>query len=135
MSTTTDSLYLEASRKQLRFETTGGLLTTEDLWTLNLPSLDRIAVAVNARLTEDKGTFLSKTSSKKTLARSTDEHRLEILKVVIGTKETEAEEAKLTAARREKLAQLNALREKKIQDNLGTLTVEEIDKEIAALSS
>ena len=37
------NLFEKASKMKLRFSTTKGVLSTEDLWDLSLESLDRIA--------------------------------------------------------------------------------------------
>ena len=134
MSTNTNpNLFLEAVRNKLRFDTTSGQLNTEDIWDLSLASLDSLAVKVSTKLKDATETFLKSTDPKKDAERSLNELRLEILKVVIETKQTEAEKLKNAAAKRTQRKFLKDLLEQKKLDNLGAMTEAEIQKQLDEL--
>ena len=48
-----EQLFITASREKLRFASSKGLLTTEDLWSLSLTSLDAIYIVLSDE--KDKG--------------------------------------------------------------------------------
>lgn len=130
MSTENNTLFITASRKKFRFETAKGLLSAEDLWDLNLNSLDAIAVAL-----DDKIQKLGRKSFVAKRAASTSDlnDQLEILKFVIGTKIAEDEQKKVKADKESQKAFLNTLLEKKKTEQMEGLSVEEIQKQLASL--
>lgn len=125
-------IFEKASRLKLRFTTTKGLLSTEDLWDLSLTSLDTIAKAVNKRLKEENEESFITTRSK---SNSELELSLDILKHVITVKLEEKEKATLKAERRAELDLLRNLRENKKMEALNSLSLEEIDKKMAELEN
>lgn len=119
--------FIEASKKKIRFATTKGSLSVEDLWDLNLECLDKIAVAVDEDIQkEGRKSFIGKTnrgSSQKALS-------LEILKFIIEDKMKEEEKKK---ERLQKSAQKEFLMEllnKKKLESLESLPLEEIQKQL-----
>jgi hypothetical protein len=63
------NLFEKASKMKLRFSTTKGVLSTEDLWDLSLESLDRIAKNLYKQIKESEEiSFISEKSSEDTLA-------------------------------------------------------------------
>ncbi len=126
----THTLFVIAARNKYRFESTKGLLQVEDLYDLNLTSLDNIAVALDEKIQKlGRKTFIEKrTNSTKEL-----EEKLEIIKFVIQTKQKEDEERKAKQAASQQREFLKALREKKQLAQLENLSLEEIEKQIAAL--
>lgn len=128
--------FLLASKKKLRFTTNGGLLGVEDLWDLSLKDLDRIAVKIDETLGAGaRKSFLENPDPKATAARSEDELRLEILKAVIGAKQDENKAKKAEADKASQKAFLKSLLEKKKIDALETQSLEEIEKQLAALEA
>ncbi len=125
-------IFEKASRLKLRFTTTKGLLSVEDLWDLSLTSLDTIAKAVNKRLKEENEESFITTRSK---SNSELELSLDILKHVITIKLEEKEKATLKAERRAELDLLKNLRENKKLEALNSLSLEEIDKRMADLEN
>jgi hypothetical protein len=125
-------IYKEAAMRKLRFATSRGAWTAEDLFDLPLKDLDTIARAVNKELkSADEESFIDpkpKASSELTL-------KLNILKDVIETKQ---EANKAAKARSEKRAQIdflkNLLQEKEI-DELKGKSRDEIAKQLAALEA
>jgi hypothetical protein len=58
-------MYKEASKLKLRFQTTKGELTTEQLWDLSLQELDALAVSLEGEYKKSgKKSFLDKKSEK-----------------------------------------------------------------------
>ena len=123
-------MFITASRKKIRFATPRGELDVESLWDLNLESLDRIAVAIDAQV-QKAGTksFIG----KRDRTAAENELKLEIVKAVIETKMAEAEEAKTRAAKKGERQFLKDLLVQKRTDSLSALTAEEIEKRIAEL--
>jgi len=87
-------MFEKASRQKLRFQTTIGVLNTEDLWALPLEQLDSLAKQLKKQVAESgEESFIKAKSS----ANETIELRFNIVKRVIEIK-LEEKEAKATAA-------------------------------------
>lgn len=131
-----NDLFIKATRLKLRFQTTRGSITVEDLWDLPLSSttgkvnLDQLAVnAFNAIEKAPQFSFVKAV----TKGDDINELRLEILKYVISVKQTE-NSAKLQAnARAAEKQKLLELLQRKQEDKLGELSEEELKARIAAL--
>lgn len=119
------NLFEKASKMKLRFSTTKGVLSTEDLWDLSLESLDRIAKNLYKQIKESEEiSFISEKSSEDTLASI----KLEIVKFVITYKMDEAKEKKLRA---EKLALKKRIADeiaKKKDNKISEMSIEELEK-------
>jgi hypothetical protein len=114
-----------ASRIKLRFQTPRGPVGVEDLWDLDLPVLDKMAVAIDKAENEGRVTFLS-SSPRRTSADKNNGLRLSILKRIIETREQEAEDAKVRRDKAAKRAQLTLLLEKKREESMLSMSEEEI---------
>lgn len=122
----------KATKVKLRFSTTRGQLSVEDLWDLNLESLDGIAKSVNKKLKEEsEESFIS----TKTKSNTELELKLDILKHVISVKLAEKEAKAERAERNAKLSTLKGLLEQKQFDELGQKSSEDIKKMIAELEA
>ncbi len=87
-------MFEKASRQKLRFQTSIGVLNTEDLWALPLEQLDSLAKQLKKQVAESgEESFIKAKSS----ANETIELRFNIVKRVIEIK-LEEKEAKATAA-------------------------------------
>ena len=76
-------MYKKALKSKLRFNTTKGKLTTEDLFDLNLTDLNNIAIALDKKLSETpRKSFISDITPD----TQEDELRFNIVKDVITTK-------------------------------------------------
>lgn len=126
----------QIARGKIRFSTSQGLLTYEDLFekpltSANKVSLDGIAKDIFKQLKEsEEVSFVSPTTS----ANSELQLKLELVKHVISIKMAEnaaAATARQNAARRQQLAEL---KERKENDNLANLSVEELQAMIDALA-
>jgi len=124
------SLFEKASKAKLRFNTTKGNLSTEDLWDLSLESLDALAISVDKQL-ETAGTksFIGKRNTVNAVL----ELQLEILKHIIEVKLAEKEAKAVRADRNAKLAQLKELAASKSTEALKGLSLEEVNKMILEL--
>lgn len=123
------NIFAVAARKKLRFASTKGLLSTEQLWDLPLTSrdgvsLDAIAIAIDEEIQAlPKKSFVA---SKANTGKAELELRLEILKHIIDTKETEAASKAKAASNAQEIEQLTNLLEAKQLDELKGLSKEEI---------
>lgn len=121
----------KASRLKLRFATHRGSLATEDLWDLDLDSLDSIAKSVNTQLrNEGEESFIPSTTNKPS---SNNDLRLDILKHVIEVKVAEKDKRQARAETLAKLAQLKELAQAKATEQLASKSLEEINAEIEKL--
>ena len=132
MENNPNNLFVEASRLKLRFATSTGHVTVEDLWDLSLKSLDEIGVRVMEQC-KPRLSLLENPDKKADRASRAAELALEIIKFVIGVKQDENKAAVATAAARQQRAFLTNLRDKKKIDQLEGLSLEEIDAQLAAL--
>ena len=130
------SIFEKASRLNLRFSTSKGQLTTEDLWGLPLTttktdgaSLDNLARSLNKQIKEiDTESFV-------TPATKTDEAlqlRFDIVKHVIAVRQTENATALAAKARADQKQKLLELRDRKQNAQLESLSLEEIDALLAS---
>jgi len=132
MSTTTsDELFITASRKKLRFPTSKGSVGVEDLWDLSLQSLDAVAVAIDEKVQKaGRKSFISN-------RRQNDYEAIlqfGIVKHVIDTKLTEEDLAKTRAEKANQKAFLQTLLIQKETQKLEGLSVDEIQKKIDQLA-
>jgi hypothetical protein len=89
--------YKEASKQKLRFNTTKGLLTTEQLWDLSLEDLDALAVSLESEHKESgKKSFLTKSTAKDKTAKLRFDIVLDVLNAKVDEEQalTEAFEIK-----------------------------------------
>lgn len=123
-------MYKKALKMKLRFATTKGRLTVEDLFELRLTDLNNIAIALDKKLSETpRKSFISD------IAPDTvkDELRFNIVKDIITTKlvaRNAAQDAKAKTAER---AQLTEILHRKKNQALENLSVEELEAKLAAL--
>lgn len=123
-----------AARTKIRFASPRfASLAAEDLFDLTLTQLDEVAKGINRQINAEKEeSFLSQ---NKNAVRKDLELKLDIVKHVIGVKETEAAErvaAQNKAAQRQKL--IDALAEAE-QREVQSKTPEELRAELAALDA
>lgn len=123
-------IFQQATRAKLRFSTNKGQLSVEDAWDLSLESLDTLAQAVNKQIQESKGeSFIGKRSTQSTELQL----KMDILLAIIAVKLAEKEDAK---NRKELLAKkelLTSLKEKKQMEQLESMSLEDIEKQLQGL--
>lgn len=125
------SIFEEASRQKLRFRAKNGLVTVEDLWDLKLKDLDEIAVGVQEQVTKTAAnSFLKpKSGPDKTLTLT-----LAILVHIIEVKQEETRLATEAAEKRQKRNKILELIDRKKDEELQGKSVDDLMKELAALS-
>jgi len=125
-----ETLVIKAARKKWRFVTTKGHLSFEDLWDLKLEDLDKIAVALDEKIQKGgRKSFIT----KRTESMTEEQGMFDLVSYVIETKMAEADAAKDRAAKRGQREFLEELKKQKQIATLEGLSLEEIDKQIAAL--
>lgn len=135
-SITVAAMFITATRQAYRFPSASGELTIEQLWTLPLTSsrahqacLDDIARSIHKELTDIGET--SFVNTKPNPKKPELEIKLEVVKLIIQTKQEEnaAKAAKIAAAN--EAAKLEAILETKEASELQNLSADEIRKRLA----
>jgi len=127
---TEQNLFEQASRLKLRYQTTKGLVSTEDLWDLPLTSLNEVAKSLNKQVKEaGEESFIE----IKSTANEKLELSFEIVKYVIKVKLAEQKADKLAKENATKKQQLLELLHQKKNEQLSQLSVDEIEKMLADL--
>ena len=131
-----NELFIKASKLKLRFSSTKGLLTTEDLWDLPLTStrgqvnLDQLAINSHSGIEQQPTvSFVSAVVKQESL----DELRLEILKYVIATKQEANRINVASVAKAEEKRKLLALIQRKQENSLEALSEEDLVARLNAL--
>lgn len=132
------NIFEYATRNALRFASTKGVLTTEQLWDVPLRSsdgfnLDAIARAANKALKE--ATEESFVTTTRTPAHARLETALEVVKYVIARKIADEEAAKKRADNRIEREKLLAILAEKQAGKLSDLSEKELQRRIAALET
>lgn len=123
-------MFVKASRLKLRFSTSKGLISVEDLWDLPLTALDTIAKNLNKEVKESaEESFIKMKTSASTLATL----RFEIVKYIIEVKLNEAEAAQKRAENKERKAQILALIAEKQNKELSEKSIADLMKELEGL--
>jgi hypothetical protein len=125
------NIFEAASRNKVRFASDRGELTTEQLWDLNLTSLDKVARDVNKELksvTEDS--FIA---TKVDARKAPLELKLEIVKFVIDEKLAEAEARKTAAEKALKKKVLEEALANRQNEKINSMSEEDLKKALADL--
>lgn len=133
------NLFKEASIQQLRFASVKGELTTEQLWTLPLESKNGFDLDAVARHIHQQIKLLDETSFVATAKGPAKEAatltlKLEIVKEIIADKLAYADKLRTVVANNQERQKLLEILHNKKADELQGLSVEEIERRIAALS-
>lgn len=132
-------IFERASRAKLRFPSSVGALTTEQLWDLPLtargdrPDLDQVARAVNAELkSRAEESFVATTPDPD---KAVLELALDVVKHVIAAKLEARATAEAAAANAERKRKLLAALSTKEEQELTGMSKEQIEEEIAKLAA
>lgn len=132
------SIFMLASRQKLRFPSTRGPLTVEQLWDMPLQSkaaqdfsLDAVAKQVNREL---KATVEESFVAPVNAANVQQQLMLDVLKYIISAKLEEAKARENATAVAQERHKLLAILEDKQDDALKAMTAEQIKARLAALS-
>ena len=130
-----EQMFMEATRKKLRFKSSQGMLSVEALWDLplqskNKASLDEVAISINRELKSmEEESFVSTPRT----GTSEQQLRLEIVKTIIDIRKAEnAERLEAADKARQRQELLEILEEKKKEEVKG-LSVKEIEAKLKAL--
>lgn len=116
-------IYKASIKNKVRYNSSKGLITTEQLWDLNLTDLDDLAVTLSSEYEDsDKKTFIKKKNTKNELVKL----KLDVVVDVIDTKMAEAEDAKQTVEKKANNEKIMALIKEKEEDSLKDLSVDEL---------
>lgn len=135
---TIENLFVEATRKNYRYNTARGEVTTEELWGIPLEnrngfSLDAIAVALNDDIeSSPKKSFVKKTSASAGITLK--KNKLAIIQYIIDTLVAEQEAKVAKVAKESELNLLKELKAEKKIDELKSMSFDEIENRIKELS-
>lgn len=124
-------MFEKASRLKLRFNTSRGALTVEDLWDLPLtsstgkPNLDDIAKSLNREI-RDSGVETSFVDPSATGASASTQLAFDIVKHIIGVRIAERDAATLAAKKRETKAKILQIIAEKQDQALQSKSLEEL---------
>jgi hypothetical protein len=117
--------FKEALRQKLRFQTNRGLLSTEQLWELDLPELDELAVKLETEYKDSgKKSFLVKKSEKD----KTTKLRFDIVVDILTTKVEENEVLKNAKSVKEHNEKILAEIARRKEEKITTVSDEELLK-------
>ena len=130
-----EKLFETATRTKLRFATTRGMVTTEDLWDMRLTKADNFDLDHVAQTLAKEIRETGEDSFVKPVTRGTDDNelKLEIVKHLIAIKLADKEKHANAAAKKEKKDKLLGILAKKQDEALEGKTEDEILAELAAL--
>lgn len=130
---TNTNVFLEATRRSLRFSTTQGLLSVEDLWDLPLTnqrgsSLDSLAVSLSKLIRDSSESYVDPTTAN-------EEFQLQfaVVKQIIDIKLAERAAAKLAKDRAEKRQKILAILDRKEEAVLESSSADELRTMLATL--
>lgn len=133
----TTNLFAYATRNKIRFASSKGQLSVEDLWDVPLRSNDGFNLNVIARSANDVVKSLNEENfveTTRTAKHARAENALEVVKHVIEVKLEEEEKAKRRAANKIEKEQLLAVLAEKQQGKLSEMSETQLKKRIEALS-
>lgn len=122
-------MYKNASKLKLRFQTTVGTLSVEQLWDLNLSQLTSAIKSVKKILKKNDDDELSFLDEKNTVDTE-NELRFSILKDIYLEKKNELEKVKTEAERKRQREKLLTLIEEKKEASLKDLSLDELMKKL-----
>ena len=120
--------FIAASKQKLRFSTSVGLLSVEQLWDLKLPQL--IDIEDNLKEIVEKGEIKSsrRKGIVKTSVQTENELKLSIVSEILDIKEAEQESIKNANDIKAYNAKIDALIAQKQEKELADLSIEELMK-------
>ena len=125
-----ENLFIQASRKKLRFTTGKGEVSTEELWTLPLTKLDEMASDFDVEVEK-----LGKRSrlATKTAASTELELKLGIVDYIISVRQAEIQAQTDRLVKQQEVQKLTELLNRKKDAKLEDLTVEELEAKLSSL--
>lgn len=125
-------IFEQATRQKLRFSSAKGELTVEQLWDLNLTSLDKIGQPLVQSLnTAHSSSLIPNANVNARKEVKTAQLQLDILQHIINTKYAEQQAAEQRATTRARLEQLKEIAANKADAELLNMPLEAINAMIA----
>lgn len=125
-------MFEKALKQKLRFDTSKGSISTEDLWDLSLSSLNEIAKEVNKKIkASEEESFID----TKTTTSTKDQLKLEVLKFVIADKIATRDAAKARAEKQAQVAKIKSLIANKADEQLANASLEELSAMLAQVGA
>lgn len=119
-----NNLFIMATRQKFRFPFKG-VATVEDLWDMNVRDLDSVFKSLNSQKKQnDEESLLSTKSTEDSVL----EAKIEIVKFIVQTKLSEAEQRRIRTEQREKKARIAEILADKQDEELRGKSVEELKK-------
>lgn len=117
-------MYKLASQMKVRFQSTKGDLSTEQLWELSLDDLDKLTVALDADVNQsEKKSYLRRATKKSELAKL----KFDIALDVLNTRLEEANALTLAREEKERKDKIQAIIARKKEGQLEEMSVEELE--------
>ena len=126
-----DRLFEIATRKNYQFNFKG-LINVIDLWNLSLKELDSIFKSLNAQAKQAKEESLLVTKSAED---TTLQNKIELIKYIVSVKQQEIESLDKIKANREKREKILDIINKKEDNKLEEMSVEELKKALCEIES
>lgn len=120
-------MYKKASRLKLRFQTSKGQLTVEQLWGLNMTDLKNVIVGLHKNIKKNEDEDLS-FLEKEEVEESEDKLRYDIAVDIYKTKQAEVKESHEAAERKAYNKHIDELIAAKEEESLRGLSIEELRK-------
>lgn len=133
-----NDIFEKAARKKLRFNTSVGQISTEDLWDLpltsksNRPNLDDIAKALHKQVSESTEVSFVNPGAKDSVD-SDIRLRFDVVKRIIDVRLEEALASEKAAADRSKVQQIMGLITQKQNEALSGASIEELQQMLASI--
>lgn len=128
------NIFERAAEQKLRFSSSKGELTVEDLYVLSLTDLDKMAKAVNKAIQDEgEGSFL--TSSATTKTSTANRLRFDLILHVIKSREAKNLAAKTRADKAAQIAQIRELVTAKQNEAMAGKSIEDLMKQLQELEA
>jgi len=98
-------MFERASREKYRFQTSQGMINSEDLWDIPLPTIDTLALQLQRETKEDNTSFIRKVDRSDDLTK----RKFEVVKHVIEVRLAAEEEAKQRILNQDKKQKILAI--------------------------
>ena len=124
------TLFEKATRKKLRFSTSVGKITVEDLWDLSLERLDKIAQELHALVRNGETvSFIDAPNTSASFKK--DKLKFDVVKRIIEVRLEDKQEAEKVAAEKAKRKRIMHLIDKKKEKALEEKSLEELEALLA----
>ena len=126
-----NNIFIMATRQKFRFPFKG-VATVEDLWDMNVRDLDSIFKVLNSQKKQnDEESLLSTKSAEDSIL----EAKISIVKFVVATKLTEAEQNRIRVEQREKKNRIAEILADKQDEELRGKSVDELQQMLEAMDN